>query len=704
MGVWDFISGRLWGRDREENMLLAYGREYGSSSRRDRPVYVDRSLLTNQNGVVIGGSGSGKTRLMFHQILWQIKEIARGKAQSIILIDPEGDAFRNVLRAVAAIVTEGHEELADRLVVIDPTYDRERYGIVGYNVIEPEEDEKPFEVISELLTCFQAIWGKTGGFGDRMADILTNTFRILQSNGLTLAEALSVLTDEDYVRKLLPAVTEESVLLFWENHFLNLDRRERRVWVESSRNKLNAFCNSNPYLLPMFGQAKSTISFRRIINDGKICLINASKNHLKGSRNLFCSLLLAKIYMALLARETMEEAQRIPVYIHVDELPEVYNPSSIQGMLSEGRKYGSGFTGYLQNPAQFDPRDIDNVMGNCAMQIVFWVDRKGAERLAKELFNFNGMQKKSDGGGYSQPRYWSIQEEVENAVNELSGQRPKECYIRLQGICENPYIATIPEVGYPPPMPEMESRLREISASKYNRSLDEIGKEFEERRLAFQEMATASQKKGAEREDSKGLSANEEIFLRDVHTRPFVLLTRRYEDLSARISKSAASRIKIKLAKLGFVEEIPLNLGKKGGQPKLLKLTDKGCEYLKLDSPYKNMGKGGFEHIFWQNAIAQNYRNQGYKVTIEDSVGRDAADLGMEKDGIRIAIEVTLHSENVARNVERDLGAGYAQIWLACPDAAAAGKVMGKLEAEMGSAALEGRVIACLLAEMAGDI
>ena len=136
----------------------------------------------------------------------------------------------------------------------------------------------------------------------------------------------------------------------------------------------------------------------------------------------------------------------------------------------------------------------------------------------------------------------------------------------------------------------------------------------------------------------------------------------------------------------------------------MLRLTDKGCEYLNLDSPYKNMGKGGFEHIFWQNAIAQNYRDQGYKVTIEDSVGRDAADLGMEKDGIRIAIEVTLHSENVARNVERDLGAGYAQIWLACPDAAAAGKVMSKLEAEMGSNALEGRVIACLLAEMAGDI
>jgi hypothetical protein len=280
-------------------------------------------------------------------------------------------------------------------------------------------------------------------------------------------------------------------------------------------------------------------------------------------------------------------------------------------------------------------------------------------------------------------------------------------------MCENPYIATIPEVEYPLPMPEMEEKLREISAGKYNRSLEEIDREFEKRRLAFQETITVNQEKGTEARDANKpspdrdanrLSPDEELLLRDVHTRPFVLLTRRYNDLIARISKSAASRIKIKLAKLGYVEEIALKLGKRGGQPKLLKLMDAGCEYLKVENPYKNMGKGGFEHIFWQNVIAQNYRSQGYKATIEDSVGRKAADLAIEKEGVRIAIEVTLHIENVIQNVKRDLSIGYKQVWLACPDVDMADKVRGKLEDEMETEALKGRVITHLLADLAGDI
>ena len=103
-----------------------------------------------------------------------------------------------------------------------------------------------------------------------MADIFTNTLRLLQANNLTLAEAVQVLTDDEFVRKLLPNVTDESVRSFWQDHFLKLDKRERRSWIESSRNKLNAFCNSNPYLLPIFSQTKSTISFRRAMDEGMI--------------------------------------------------------------------------------------------------------------------------------------------------------------------------------------------------------------------------------------------------------------------------------------------------------------------------------------------------------------------------------------------------------------------------------------------------
>lgn len=702
MGIIDFLDDKLWrigGKDR--GILLAYGRQYGGNGNRDRPIRADPDRLTNLHGVVIGGSGSGKSRLMFHQVMSQIDQIIEGKNQSVILVDPEGDAFRNVLRAIAQRVAAGHKELAERLVVIDPTYGRDRYGSVGMNILEVAEGQEQFEVVAELWTVFESIWGRGGGTGDRMADISTNSLRLLQANGLTLAEAVRVLTDDNFVQKLLPKVTDESVLLFWRDHFLKLDRRERRSWIESSRNKLNAFCNSNPYLLDIFSQAVSTISFPQIIDNGMICLVNAAKNHLKGSRNLFCSLLLSKIYMALIAREWMEESERVPVFIHVDELPEVYNPSSILGMMAEGRKYGCSLTSYFQTPAQFQPWDVDNILGNAATQIVFWLERKGAERMAKELFCSTGKRLKheSDSG---QPRYWSVQEEMEHAINELSSQKPRECYIRLQGISDEPYIATTPEVKYPDPMPEMEERLREISASKYNRSLEEIARERKERMRAFEEKPFQETK--PDKKTSEGLSSDEELLLRDIYTRPFVLLTTRYQDLGSRLSKGKAGRIKSKLVKLGYMDELPIKTGKRGGQPKLLKLTDRGCALLGVEDPYKGMGKGGFEHIFWQNIIGGNFREQGYKVALEDNVGQNAADLGMEKDNERIAVEVTLHNDNVTRNVTRDLNSGYQWVWVACPDASMVDKTRRKLESELADDSLFGCVKFYLLADLAGDI
>ena len=140
------FMGNLLRPDRADGkgMLLAHGRKYGGSGRRDRPIYLERDRLTNQHGVVIGGSGSGKSRLMYHQVVSQIDQIIQGKNQSIILIDPEWDAFRNVLRAIAARVAAGHEELAHRLLIIDPAYRRDIYGSVALNVLEVEEGQEPF--------------------------------------------------------------------------------------------------------------------------------------------------------------------------------------------------------------------------------------------------------------------------------------------------------------------------------------------------------------------------------------------------------------------------------------------------------------------------------------------------------------------------------------------------------------------------------
>jgi hypothetical protein len=152
------------------------------------------------------------------------------------------------------------------------------------------------------------------------------------------------------------------------------------------------------------------------------------------------------------------------------------------------------------------------------------------------------------------------------------------------------------------------------------------------------------------------LSREEESFLIHVAKFPFQSIVKRFDTLG--LNKTTGTKIVKTICDIkGFVEKIKVYTGKRGNQPVLLELTEKGKEYLTGINVKSNAkGKGGLLHQFFQKKVAIFFNKKGYKTIIEPNIrGANTDVLLIGKAGLRIAVEVALSEHGQLKNIQRDL-------------------------------------------------
>lgn len=143
------------------------------------------------------------------------------------------------------------------------------------------------------------------------------------------------------------------------------------------------------------GQSKSGFNFRKIMDEGKILLVNLSKGR-TGEINakLLGLILVSKIQMAALSRADIPESQRKDFYLYVDEFQN-FITDAFSSILSEARKYklnlivAHQYLGQLETQAGAQgaaSKDLRNaVFGNVGTMVVFRTGAEDAEVLGKEF-------------------------------------------------------------------------------------------------------------------------------------------------------------------------------------------------------------------------------------------------------------------------------------------------------------------------------
>ena len=318
---------------------------------------------------IIGKTGTGKSTLLETMIG---QDMAAG--QGLALFDPHGDLVERVLAAVP----ESRESDLIYFNVPDTAQP------LGFNPLERVVPAKRALAAAGMLEVFKKIWSES--WGPRLEHILRNGLLVLMDQPeSTLADLLRLLDDPDFRKRAARRTGNAQVRRFWLDEYESYPSRFRSEAIAPLQNKVGAFL-ANPTLQAILTQPRSSFDLRRVMDEGRVLLVNLAKGKIgEDAAGLMGALLVSSIGLAALSRADVPEAERRDFFVYLDEF-QSFTTLGLATMLSELRKYRVSLVLAHQYLTQLDEKVLDAVLGNAATIIAFRVGGEDAEVLEKEFF------------------------------------------------------------------------------------------------------------------------------------------------------------------------------------------------------------------------------------------------------------------------------------------------------------------------------
>jgi hypothetical protein len=318
---------------------------------------------------VIGQTGTGKSTLLLNLIR---QDLMAG--EGLALLDPHGDLAEAVLAQVPKART-------DDLVYLNPA---DTEWPIGFNPLARVPDHLKPVVADGVVSAFRHVWPES--WGPRLDYILTNAVRaLLDVPGATLLMLPRLLIDEPFRVHLIGRhVGDPVVRAFWLHEFAGYGDSFRAEAISPIQNKIGKAL-IDPRLRNMLAQPRSTISLRRLMDEGAIVICNLSKGGLgEGTGHLLGALLTTAMAQAALSRSDTPAADRRTFHLYADEF-QSFATESFALILSEARKYGLTLSVGHQYLDQLPDYLRAAVFGNVGSIIACRVGASDAPILAEQI-------------------------------------------------------------------------------------------------------------------------------------------------------------------------------------------------------------------------------------------------------------------------------------------------------------------------------
>ncbi|MBM4305159.1 MAG: DUF87 domain-containing protein [Deltaproteobacteria bacterium] len=317
---------------------------------------------------IIGKTGTGKTTLIENMIISDIKA-----GNGLAIIDPHGDLAEHLLNFIP-------KRRIDEVIYFNPS---DLNYPMAFNPLEKVDQDHHHLVASGLISVFKKIWFDS--WGPRMEHILRNAIlSLLDYPGSTLLDIPLILVDKDFRKKVLEKVSNPQVKDFWLTEFERYSSYFRSEAISPIQNKVGHFL-STPLIRNIVGQAQSSMDFRKIMDEGKVLIVNLSKGKIgEDNCSLLGAMIVTKIQLAAVSRGDMPENRRKSFYLYVDEVHN-FLTLSFADILSEARKYGLSLVLAHQYIEQLDEKIRSAIFGNVGTLIAFRVGARDAQFLKNEF-------------------------------------------------------------------------------------------------------------------------------------------------------------------------------------------------------------------------------------------------------------------------------------------------------------------------------
>lgn len=579
---------------------------------------------------VIGASGTGKSTLLVQMIL---RDVEAGGGVGVL--DPHGDLVDDVLARLPP-------ERANDVVLFDPSDDQ---YTVGWNILGARTELERELLASDLVGVFRRL---STSWGDQMTSVLSNAVLVFldSTQGGTLLDLRKFLVDGAFRKDFLQTVRDEHLKSWWQYEFPLLVGKKPQAPILV---RLDTFLRSAR--IRRIVTVRKSLDFRALVDSKKIFLAKLAQGAI-GVENaaLLGSLLVSKIHQVTLSRQELAARDRQPFYLYLDEFHEMATPS-MATLFSGVRKYRLGLIVAHQDLYQLHAKvpDVERaVLANAHSRICFRLGDDDARVLGKGFSYFTqddlmGLQigqaivrvgERDADFNLATEKLEDLDEqeaaEQRQTIRELSGRQWGEQREPESGSAETKPEATetqgeMSEARTPEPAPKEEATPKTEEPAPLAPQLDKPSLDY----LAL------------------------------VATEPF--LTVRERNQALQLSAWKGQQQKTNLLEGGLISEVAINPGSRGSQFKLLELTTHGREVLqgfgvKVSTGH---GRGGVAHQWWVNTITSWLEEQGHSPSIESETRGVRVDIHFPSPEGDIALEIETSDGHEAKNITKDLQAGY---------------------------------------------
>lgn len=383
--------------------LAASGLYLGKSEYRGiaKPVFIERDDR-RRHMYIIGKTGTGKSEFLKQMIM---QDISNG--EGLAVIDPHGDLVEDVLRLMPP-------QRSEDVILFDPS---DTTRPMGFNMLEAATEEQKHFVVNSIIGLMYKLFdpNKTGIIGPRFEHAIRNAMlTVMYEPGSTFVEVVRILTDSAFVQELLPKVQDPIIRRYWTDQIAQTSDFHKSEVLDYIVSKFGRFV-TNKMIRNIIGQSNSAFNFRKVMDEGKILLVNLSKGKIGEENASFLGLVLVpKILVAAMSRQDVPMDQRKDFFLYVDEFQNFATPDFAQ-ILSEARKYRLNLIVANQFIGQMEEEVKNAIFGNVGTIATFRVGVTDANYLQHEfqptfsesdLINidrFNAYMKSLVGGEPVQP-------------------------------------------------------------------------------------------------------------------------------------------------------------------------------------------------------------------------------------------------------------------------------------------------------------
>ncbi len=315
---------------------------------------------------ILGQTGTGKSGALE---LLTISDIYYD--QGFAVIDPHGDYAQHVLNFIP-------QRRLDDVVYFNPA---DTAYPIGFNPLEISDPSLKGHISSELVGVLKRLFADS--WGPRLEYILRySLLALLDYPNATMLDITRLLTEKKFRANVISYIDDPVVKNFWVTEFASWNDKFASEAVAPVLNKVGAF-TANPMIRNIIGQPKSTFNIRKIMDEGKILVVNLSRG-LMGEDNagILGAMMVTKIQLAAMGRADMPQEQRRPFYLYVDEFQN-FATDSFATILSEARKYGLNLTVANQYISQMSEEVRSAVFGNVGTILCFRISPDDSPFLQK---------------------------------------------------------------------------------------------------------------------------------------------------------------------------------------------------------------------------------------------------------------------------------------------------------------------------------